>query len=41
MQNYNKAPLLADPPSLVIESDASCLGWGATLKGQELRTGGQ
>ena len=41
MQNYNKAPLLADPPDLVIESDASRLGWGATLKGQELRTGGQ
>ena len=28
-------------PNLVIESDASRLGWGATLKGQELRTGGQ
>ena len=27
MQNYNKAPLLADPPDLVIESDASRLGW--------------
>ena len=41
MQNYNKAPLLVDPPNLVIESNASCLDWGATLKGQELRTGGQ
>ena len=26
---------------MVIESDASRLGWGATLKGQGLRTGGQ
>ena len=41
MQNYNKVPLLADPPDLVIEFDASRLGWGTTLKGQELRTGGQ
>ena len=36
LQKYNKAPLLVDPPNLVIESDASGLGWGATLKGQEL-----
>ena len=28
-------------PDMVIESDASRLGWGATLKGQGLRTGGQ
>ena len=30
-----------DSPDLVIESDASHLGWGATLKDQELKTGGQ
>ena len=35
------APLLMDPPDLVIESDASRLGWGATLKDQKLKTGGQ
>ena len=29
------------PPDMVIDSDASRLGWGATLKGQELRTGEQ
>ena len=28
-------------PDMVIESDASRLGWGATLKAQGLRTGGQ
>ena len=41
MQNHNGAPLLMDPPDLVIESDASRLGWGATLKVKELRTRGQ
>ena len=41
IQNLNGAPLLMDPPDLVIETDASRLGWGATLKGKELRTGGQ
>ena len=41
MQSHNGSPLLRDPPNLVIESDASRLGWGATLKDQELKTGGQ
>ena len=41
MQNHNGAPLLVDQPDLVIESDASRLGWGATLKVKELRTRGQ
>ena len=41
MQNHNGSPLLRNPPDLVIESDASCLGWGATLKDQGLITGGQ
>ena len=41
LQKCNKAPLLVGQPDLVIEFDTSCLGWGATLKGQELRTGGQ
>ena len=41
MQNHNGAPLLMDPSDLVIESDASRLGCGATLKGKKLRTGGQ
>ena len=40
-QNYNGAPISMAPPNLVIESDASYLGWGASVKGQELRTGGQ
>ena len=39
VQKYNGAPLLVAPPDMVIESDASHLGWEATLKGQELRTG--
>ena len=34
-------PLLRNPPNLAIESDASPLGWGAALKDQELKTGGQ
>jgi len=41
MQTYNGAPLLLSKPDMVIESDASRLGWGATLKAQGLRTGGQ
>ena len=41
MQDHNGAPLTMGTPYMVIESDASCLGWGATLKGQGLRTGGQ
>ena len=41
MQDHNKAPLTMGTPDMVIESDASRLGWGATLKGQGLRTGGQ
>ena len=36
-QNYNGAPISMAPPNLVIESDASYLGWGASVKGQELR----
>ena len=40
-QNYNGAPISMAPPDLVMESDASYLGWGALVKGQELRTGGQ
>ena len=39
--NYNGAPISMTPPNLVIESDASHLGWGTSVKGQELRTGGQ
>ena len=41
MQDHNGAPLTMGTPDMVIESDASRLGWGATLKGQGLRTGGQ
>ena len=41
MQDHNGAPLTMGTPDMVIESYASCLGWGATLKGQGLRTGGQ
>ena len=41
MQEHNGAPLTMGTPDMVIESDASRLGWGATLKGQGLRTGGQ
>ena len=41
MQNHNGALLLMVPPNLVIESDASRLGWGAILKVKELRIRGQ
>ena len=41
MQEHNGAPLMMGTPDMVIESGASHLGWGATLKGQGLRTGGQ
>lgn len=41
MQNYNKVPLLAGLPNLVIGSNASRLSWGVTLKSENLRTGGQ
>jgi len=41
IQSCKSAPLLVGPPDLVIESDASCLGWGAILKDQELKTAGQ
>ncbi|XP_065894060.1 uncharacterized protein [Dysidea avara] len=39
-QRFNSAPLLVKSPDLIIESDASRLGWGATLKDQQMRTGG-
>ena len=39
-QKYNGTPLIPRPPDMVIETDASSLGWGATLKGPDLRTGG-
>ena len=39
-QKYNGTPLIPRPPDMVIEMDASSLGWGATLKGPDLRTGG-
>ena len=41
VQKLNGAPLLVEPPDMMIESDASRLGWGATLKGQELRAGSE
>ena len=37
MQDHNGAPLMMGTPNMVIESDASRLGLGATLKGQGLR----
>ena len=39
-QTFNATLLVTPPPELIIELDASCQGWGATLKGQELTTGG-
>ena len=38
-QGFNATPLVTPPPEVIIESDASCQDWGATLKGQELTTG--
>ena len=40
VQTFNATLLVTSPPELIIESDASCQGWGATLKGQEVATGG-
>jgi len=40
VQRFNSAPLLMKTSDMVIESDASCLGWGMTLKSQQVRTGG-
>jgi len=40
VQRFNSTPLLMKTPDMVIETDASCLGWRATLKSQKVRTGG-
>ena len=39
-RTFNATPLVTPPPELIVESDASCQGWGATLKDQELTTWG-
>lgn len=36
--NHNAAPIRIPPPNIVIETDASCLGWGASC--QDEKTGG-
>ena len=38
-QIFNTTPLVIPPPELIIESDASRQGWGATLRGQEVTKG--
>ena len=39
-QTFNAAPVVTPLPELIIESDASRQGWGATLRGREVTTGG-
>ena len=41
MQEYNGAPLMLGSLNMVIESDATHLGWGTTLKGQGQEDSGQ